>query len=183
MSFTLAAAQELGIPQVFFWTFAACGTLRLMNYSNLVDKGYIQLKDESYLTNGYLQTNLDWIPDMKYICLRDLPSFLRTANPYDYMSKVVLQDTERSIHTCAIVFNTFEPLEKEVLDSLKIFLPPIYVIGPLHLLMKHVDDKKLVDLGSNLWKEEPKYLEWLGSKKPNSVVYVNFESITIMNLK
>ncbi|XP_055833837.1 7-deoxyloganetin glucosyltransferase-like [Solanum dulcamara] len=183
MSFILDAAQDLGIPPVFFWTYAACGTLGYMHYCNLVDKGYIPLKDESCLTNGYLETTLDWIPGMKDVRLRDLPSFLRTANPDDYMIKFTLQEAERSKqYASAIVVNTFEALEKEVLESLQTLVPPVYVIGPLHLLLKHVDDENLMDLGSNLWKEEPKCLEWLDSKKPNSVVYVNFGSITVMTL-
>ncbi|XP_059279744.1 7-deoxyloganetin glucosyltransferase-like [Lycium ferocissimum] len=180
MSFTLAAAQELDIPQVFFWTFAACGTLSYMHYCNLVEKGYTPLKDESYLTNGHLETTLDWIPGMKGIQLRDLPGFIRTTDQDDYMIKFVLQETERSKNASAIIINTFEPLEKEVIESLQTLLPSVYAIGPLHLLVKHVDDKNLEDLGSNLWKEEPKCLEWLDSKKPNSVVYVNFGSITVM---
>ncbi|XP_059279742.1 7-deoxyloganetin glucosyltransferase-like [Lycium ferocissimum] len=180
MSFTLSAVQDLGIPQVFFWTTSACGLLGYMHYCNLVEKGYTPLKDESYLTNGYLEKTLDWIPGMKEIRLRDLPAFIRTANPDDYMIKYLLQETERSKNASAIIVNTFEPLEKEVLESLQALLPPVYAIGPLHLIVKQVDDKNLEDLESNLWKEDPKCLEWLDSKKPNSVVYVNFGSIVVM---
>lgn len=43
-SFTLAAAQELGTPQVFFWIFAACGSLGYMHYCNLREKGYTPFK-------------------------------------------------------------------------------------------------------------------------------------------
>ncbi|MCD9559534.1 hypothetical protein HAX54_017534 [Datura stramonium] len=180
MSFTLSAAQDLGIPQVFFWTTSACGLLGYMHYRNLFERGCTPLKDESYLTNGYLEKTLDWIPGMKDIRLRDLPAFIRTANPDDYMIKYLLQETERSRNATAIVINTFETLEKEVLESLQELLPPVYAIGPLHLLVKHVDDENLEDLGSNLWKENPKCLEWLDSKKPNSVVYVNVGSIVVM---
>ncbi|CAN4092452.1 unnamed protein product [Withania somnifera] len=172
-SFTLVAAQELGVPLVSFLTFATCATLKL----HALPQPY-----ESYLTNRYLETTtLDWIPDMKDMRLRDLPSFLRTANPDDFMLKYVIQETERVRYASAIVVNTFEPSENEVLESLQTLLPPVYVIGPLHLLVKHVDDKNLEDLGSNLWKEEPKCLEWLNSKKPYSVVYVNFGSIAVMS--
>ncbi|MCD9559539.1 hypothetical protein HAX54_017539 [Datura stramonium] len=180
MSFTLAAAQDLGIPQVLFWTPSACGLLSYMHYRDFVGKGYIPLKDESYLTNGYLETTLNWIPSMKGIRLRDIPTFIRTTNPDEYMIKYLIQETERSKMASAIVLNTFEPLEREVLEALRALLPQVYAIGPLHLLMEHVDDKNLEDLGSNLWKEETKCLDWLDSKKPDSIVYVNFGSITIM---
>ncbi|KAM3305360.1 hypothetical protein P3S67_012226 [Capsicum chacoense] len=155
MSFTLSVARDLGIPQVFFWTTSVCGLLGYMHYHNLVEKGYTPLKDESYLTNGYLEKTLDWIPGMKDIHLRDLP---------------------------AIVVNIFEPLEKEVLESLQVLLPKVYAIGPLHLLVKQVDDKNLEDLGSNHWKENLKCLEWLDSKKTNPVVYVNFGSVVVMTI-
>ncbi|XP_055834492.1 7-deoxyloganetin glucosyltransferase-like [Solanum dulcamara] len=178
MSFTLSAAQDLGIPQVLFWTPSACGLLCYMHYRDLVEKGYTPLKDESYLTNGYLETTFDWIPGMEGICLRDFPSFIRTTNPEEYMIKFIIQETERSKNASAIIINTFEPLEKEVVESLQKLLPPIYAIGPLNLLLEHVVDDK--NLGSNLWKEETKCLDWLDSKNSNSVVYVNFGSITTM---
>nr|WIW42761.1 UDP-glycosyltransferase [Nicotiana tabacum] len=92
------------------------------------------------------------------------------------------KETERSKTASAIVVNTFERLERKALESLQSLLPPVYAIGSLHLLMKHVDDKNLEDLGSNLWKEENMPLEWLDSQKLNSVVYVNFGSITPMTL-
>ncbi|PHU20388.1 hypothetical protein BC332_11539 [Capsicum chinense] len=83
---------------------------------------------------------------------------------------------ERYRNATAIIVNIFEPLEKEVLESLQVLLPKVYAIGPLHLLVKQVDDKNLEDLGSNHWKENLKCLEWLDSKKTNPVVYVNFGS-------
>ncbi|OIT32503.1 PREDICTED: 7-deoxyloganetin glucosyltransferase-like [Nicotiana attenuata] len=180
MSFTLAAAQELGVPDVQLWTTSACGFLGYMHYYKVFEKGYAPVKDVSDLTNGYLETTLDWIPAMKGVRLRDLPSFLRTTNPDDFMIKYVFQETERARKASAIVLNTFETLEAEVLESLRNLLPPVFSIGPLHLLVKHVDDEKLKGLGSSLWKEEPECIQWLDSKEPNSVVYVNFGSITVM---
>ncbi|XP_049398947.1 7-deoxyloganetin glucosyltransferase-like [Solanum stenotomum] len=168
MTFTLAAAQELGVPQVQLCTPSACGFLGYMHYATLIEKGYAPLKDASYLTNGYLETTLDGIPGMKDVRLRDLPSFLRTTNPDDFMIKFVLQETERGRKASAIVINTFKTLESEVLESLRTLLPPVYPIGPLHLLVKHVDDENLKGLGSSLWKEEPECLQWLENKEPIS---------------
>ncbi|CDP21827.1 unnamed protein product [Coffea canephora] len=180
MSFTLEAAAELGVPEILFWTPSACGFLGYMHYAKLIEKGLIPLKDASYLSNGYLEQALDWIPGMKDIRLRDLPSFLRTTNPDDYMVKFVLQETERAKKALAIILNTFEELEEDVINALSAILPPIYAIGPLQLLQKEVKDERLSVVGSNLWKEEPECLEWLDPKDPNSVVYVNFGSVTVM---
>ncbi|KAL3514174.1 hypothetical protein ACH5RR_026891, partial [Cinchona calisaya] len=134
----------------------------------------------SHTTNGYLDTVIDWIPGLEGIRLKDLPSFLRTTNPEDIMVKFVLQETERARKASAIILNTFEELDRDVLKALSSYLPPIYCIGPLNLLQNQVNDERLKELGSNLRKEEPECLEWLNSKEPNSVVYANFGSITVM---
>ncbi|KAA8538100.1 hypothetical protein F0562_027708 [Nyssa sinensis] len=180
MSFTLAAAQELGIPEVLFWTTSACGFMGYVQYPILIEKGLIPLKDESYMINGYLDTVIDWIPSMKGIRLKDFPSFLRTTDPDDFMVKFVLGEVERAKKASAIILNTFEELEGDVVNALSSMLPPVYTIGPLHLILNQVDDSSLKSIGSNLWKEEPECLEWLDSKEPNSVVYVNFGSVTVM---
>ncbi|TXG48398.1 hypothetical protein EZV62_027692 [Acer yangbiense] len=44
MSFTLEAAEELGIPNVLFWTMSACGFLGYVHYANLINKGLAPLK-------------------------------------------------------------------------------------------------------------------------------------------
>ncbi|KAL6317830.1 hypothetical protein AAG906_030584 [Vitis piasezkii] len=180
MSFTLDAAQELGVPEVLFWTTSACGFMGYVQYRNLIDKGLTPLKDESYLTNGYLDTVIDWIPGMKGIRLRDIPSFIRTTDPNEIMLEFPLREAERARKASALIFNTFDALEHEVLDALSQMFPPIYTIGPLHQLMSQIQDNDLKLIESNLWKEEQECLEWLDSKEPNSVVYVNFGSITVM---
>ncbi|KAE8715411.1 7-deoxyloganetin glucosyltransferase [Hibiscus syriacus] len=181
MSFTLDAAEELGVPEVLFWTTSACGFLGYVHYRQLKEKGYTPLKDESYLANGYLDTVIDWIPAMEGIRLKDLPTFLRTTDPNFIMLDFVFRETERSRKASAIILNTFDDLEHQVLESLNSVLPPVYSVGPLHLALKHhVHDNELKQIGSNLWKEEPQCLQWLDTKDPNSVVYVNFGSITVM---
>ncbi|XP_009341756.2 (R)-mandelonitrile beta-glucosyltransferase [Pyrus x bretschneideri] len=181
MSFTLDAAQELGIPEVLFWTTSACGFLAYMQFYRLIEKGHTPLKDASYLTNGYLDTVIDWIPGMKDIRLKDIPSFMRTTEPDDQMLDFILVETERAKKASAIILNTFHDFEREVLDALSTLLPPVYSIGPLNLQIGQIPvDKELKSIRSNLWIEEPECLEWLHTKEPNSVVYVNFGSITVM---
>ena len=48
------------------------------------------------------------------------------------------------------------------------------------MLSNQIDDENLTAIGSNLLAEESESIEWLNSKQPNSVVYVNFGSITVM---
>nr|GEY45443.1 UDP-glycosyltransferase 85C1-like [Tanacetum cinerariifolium] len=63
-------AEKLGVPIVLFWTMAACGFMGFYQAKVLTEKGLIPLKDESYL-----DVEIDWIPGMEGICLRDLPEF------------------------------------------------------------------------------------------------------------
>ncbi|KAM1331499.1 hypothetical protein ACFX2H_043660 [Malus domestica] len=177
MTLTLDAAQELGIPDVMFQTASACGLMCCLQYRPLIEKGFIPLKDANYL-----DTVLDWIPGMKNIRLGDVPSFLRTKDPNDIMLDVLMVELERAQRRAsAIILNTFDALEHDVVDALLTLLPPVYSIGPLYLQLNQIPaDNKLNLIGSNLWTNESECLEWLDSKEPNSVVYVNFGSITVM---
>ncbi|KAL0422395.1 UNVERIFIED_CONTAM: 7-deoxyloganetin glucosyltransferase [Sesamum latifolium] len=65
MSFTLDAAEKLNIPEVVFFTTSACGFQAYRYYGELVTRGLFPLKDESQITNGYLETELDFVPGMK----------------------------------------------------------------------------------------------------------------------
>nr|DAD21843.1 TPA_asm: hypothetical protein HUJ06_023306 [Nelumbo nucifera] len=177
MSFTLDAAQELGIPEVLLWPTSACSFMSFLHYSHLIERGLTPL----YLTNGYLDTTIDWIPGLiKDIRLRDLPSFIRTTDPHDIMLNFLKGEAGRSKRAQAIILNTFDALEQDVLDALSSMFPRVYSIGPLPLLHDQISDNGLESIGSNLWQEELGCLEWLDSQKPNSVVYVNFGSITVM---
>lgn len=126
---------------------------------------------------------IDWIPGMKGIRFRDLPSFIRTTDPDEIMLGFPMVEAERARKASALIFNTFEALEQEVLDALSSMFPPIYTVGPLHLLVNEIPDGEYKSIQSNLWKEEYSCLEWLDKKEPNSVVYVNFGSITVMTSK
>ncbi|KAK6253283.1 hypothetical protein QUC31_015003, partial [Theobroma cacao] len=129
MSFTVKAAEEFGIPDVLFWTPSACGFLCYLQLPSLVERGLTPVKDANYLTNGYLDKVIDWIPGMKNIRFRDLPSFIRTMDPNDMMFNYLLKEVERAYKASAIVLNTFDSLEQDVLDALSgMLLPPVYSI-------------------------------------------------------
>ncbi|CAI8585582.1 unnamed protein product [Vicia faba] len=182
MSFALEAAEEVNVPVVLFWTNSACGFMCYLQYRHLIEKGFTPLKDSSYITNGYLDTTVDWVPGIKELRLKDFPSFMRTTDPNDVMVDFVLWECERALKASAIILNTFDALEHDVLEAFSSInnLPPVYPIGPLNFLFKDVTDKELNSIGSNLWKEDRECLEWLESKEPNTVVYVNFGSIAVI---
>ncbi|EHA8587353.1 7-deoxyloganetin glucosyltransferase [Cocos nucifera] len=180
MSFTLDAAKELRIPEVLFWTPSACGFMGYLHYQHLAERGIVPLKDASDLTNGYLDTPIDWIPGMKNVRLRDLPTFLRTLDPKDIMFNFCNREAQRSPMGSAIILNTFDEFERPVLDAMASMLPPIYTIGPLSLLSRQITMSPLTSISSNLWKEDATCFDWLQGREPGSVVYVNYGSITVM---
>ncbi|KAL3834362.1 hypothetical protein ACJIZ3_009098 [Penstemon smallii] len=183
MSFTAKAAERFGLPEVLFWTISACGLLGYTQYEHLIEKGYVPLKDMRQVTNGYMEIVIDWIPGMKNIRLRDLPAFIRTTDPDDIMLNFVIQEINSIPKATALVINTFDALEHDVLQALSaMFTTPIYTIGPLQLMMnEHVHDQRVHDISSSLWEEDQDCIKWLDTKEPESVVYVNFGSITVMN--
>ncbi|XP_076934640.1 7-deoxyloganetin glucosyltransferase-like [Bidens hawaiensis] len=181
MSFTLSATEELGIPAIFFWTAGAGSILCYLEYPNLIQKGLMPLKDQSYLANGYLDKVVDFIPIMPGIRLKDFPPFVRMVHPGDeFMVGYSDLATQRAMKASAIIFNTFDELEGEILDTLSKLYPSGYGIGPLHLLQSKIADKSLDSIKSNLRVEEPECLKWLDDKEPLSVIYVNFGSVLVM---
>ncbi|KAH7524375.1 hypothetical protein FEM48_Zijuj06G0112600 [Ziziphus jujuba var. spinosa] len=110
-----------------------------------MEKDIIPLKDESYLTNGYLDMVLDWIPGLEGIRLKNMPSFLQTTNPDDIMFNFALREVDRARGGSAVILNTFDDLEKEIIKSLSTHLPPIYTLGPLHLLLKNQIQNKALN--------------------------------------
>ncbi|CAL5417804.1 unnamed protein product [Camellia sinensis] len=155
-------------------------TVEILHYSYVMESIVDNITKPSSITNEYLNTVIDWIPSMQGIRLKDIPSIIHSVNLSDFMIKFALEINERTLKSFAIIFNTFEELEHEVLYALSSTFPPVYTIGPLQLLLNQVKDDSLKSIGSNLWKEVPGCLEWLNSKEPNSVVYVNYGSITVM---
>ncbi|PQQ05157.1 7-deoxyloganetin glucosyltransferase-like isoform X2 [Prunus yedoensis var. nudiflora] len=137
------------------------------------------IADESCFTNGYLDTVIDWIPGMRDIRLRDLPTFLRTTNPDDIKFNFIMEATDRAHEASAVVLHTFDALESDVLEALSSILPCVCTVGPLQLHLNEIPEHPL-KMGYSLWKEETECLEWLNTKAPNSVVYVNFGSIAVM---
>ncbi|CAN6251567.1 unnamed protein product [Urochloa humidicola] len=184
----LCAAAEAGVPAVAFWTTSACGLMACLQCQPLIDKGFIPLKHASQLSNGYLDTVIDWAPGMPAdMRLRDFVSFIRTTDAGDAVLRRVLSliDAVRTA-TSAVVLNTFDELEHEVAAAMSADLPPIYTVGPLPLLAEHVIAAAASPLdaaaaaSANLTKEDDGCLAWLGTKRPRSVVYANFGSITVL---
>nr|XP_028963975.1 7-deoxyloganetin glucosyltransferase-like [Malus domestica] len=156
--FTITAAEEIEVPIVLFYTIAACSFMGCIQFRALVEKGLAQLKDDISLTNGYLEKVIDWIPGMKDIRLKELPTFFRTSDPDDIMFNFIMESTDRAHKASAVVLHTFDALEPDVLGALSSMLPLVYPIGPLQLHLNQILEHPL-NIGYSLWKEETECLE------------------------
>ncbi|XP_050384598.1 7-deoxyloganetin glucosyltransferase-like [Argentina anserina] len=183
--FTIIAAEEIGVPVALFYTVSASSFMGFTQFRTLVQKGLAPLKDDSWFTNGFLDQKIDWIPGMKDIRLRDLPSFFQTTNPNDPLLNFCLEGTDIVHRASAVVLLTFDALEHDVLDAISSMIgwPPVYTIGPIELLLNQIPDDPLESVGYSLLKEENECLEWLKDRVPNSVVYVNFGSVAVLTPK
>ncbi|XP_014518237.1 7-deoxyloganetin glucosyltransferase [Vigna radiata var. radiata] len=183
VTFPIQAAKELEIPVLLLSPLSAAALWSFMHYGTLVQRGIVPLKDESYLTNGYLETKVDCIPGLKNYRLKDLPDFLRTTDPNDTMLNFFIEETVKIPSGSAIVFNSFDELERDAMNAIYFssIFPWVYTIGPFPLLLNQSPQNHLASLGSSLWKENTGCLEWLESREAGTVVYVNFGSITVMS--
>ncbi|KAK9937755.1 hypothetical protein M0R45_014525 [Rubus argutus] len=144
-------------PIALFYTIPACSFMGFRKFRTLLEKGLAPLKDERCMTNGFLDKEIEWIPGKKDIRLRDLPTFCRTTNPDDIAFHFTMEATEKADKGSAVVLLTYDALEKDVFGK-----------------------DPLKPMGYSLWKEEIDCLQWLQSKAPNSIVYVNFGSIAVL---
>ena len=65
--------------------------------------------DLSNLSNGYLETKVDWAPGMKDVRLKDFP-FIQTTDPDEVVFNFVIGVAETSVKARAIAFHTFDAL-------------------------------------------------------------------------
>ncbi|KAG0501879.1 hypothetical protein HPP92_001951 [Vanilla planifolia] len=188
MSFTLDAAADLGIPAVLFWTTSACGYLAYNFYRPLLDHMTCDVESDR---KEFLDARLDvLIPEATGLAsgmrVKHLPSFIRRAVPDDDIAvKFAIRETSRAPMASAVILNTFDALEQAALVALRRILPslPIYAIGPLPLLLRREipTESPVGSIKTSLWKDDSSCLDWLHGRKPRSVVYVNFGSVTVMS--
>ncbi|XP_073006476.1 7-deoxyloganetin glucosyltransferase-like [Typha latifolia] len=175
--FALDVAENLGVPSWVFCSASASYFNGCLHLDELMQRGYIPLKDESCLTNGYLDTLVDFIPGMKGIPLRYLSSFVRTTDPDDLLVNGELKSVQKATCARGLILNTFDHLENEVMDPLKEVVPRLYNVGPLGMLLSQMEEDNMKETSLNMFKEDPDSVQWLNTQRDASVIYVSFGSI------
>ncbi|GKA62348.1 SKP1-like protein 1B, partial [Tanacetum coccineum] len=103
--------KKLNVPIILYWTLSASGFMGYYQAKVLVEKGLVPLKDESYLTNGYTDMVMDWIPRMEGIRLKDLPQHILATKPDDHGLNFCLEAAWSADKVSHNIIHTFDELE------------------------------------------------------------------------
>ncbi|KAL4196265.1 hypothetical protein AMTRI_Chr04g245300 [Amborella trichopoda] len=141
--------------------------------THMVDVVLLANADENFMTNGELEAVVDWIPGMPNIRLRDSPSFIRTTNLNDPMLQNCTVGCPEALKSSALIINTFEELEKSVLDAIRERTHcPIYTIGPIASFSQFESKDCLKSVSMSLGKEEDACVEWLNNKETSQRPFI-----------
>ncbi|KAK4480234.1 hypothetical protein RD792_013298 [Penstemon davidsonii] len=166
LSFALPVVEEMGIPYVYFRTISACSFWTYFCIQEIIDAGEVPLKAYQ-----------EW---------KDLSgdaTFCRVDDINDTGFQTIKTETKRTTTAKALILNTFEDLEGPILDRIRKHIPNLYSIGPLHAHLKARLELKGIESSnhsSSFWEEDRSCMAWLDSQPENSVLYVNFGSVTLL---
>lgn len=94
---------------------------------------------------------VDWIPGLKNFRLKDLPDFIRTTQIKITMVECFIESANNVHRASAVVINTSDELESDVLNAHTSMVPSLYPIGPFPSFLNQSPPKnQLASLGSNL---------------------------------
>ncbi|XP_037439323.1 UDP-glycosyltransferase 85A8-like [Triticum dicoccoides] len=123
---------------------------------------------------------------MPPISLGDTSSFVRTTDPDDFDLRFNIVEANGCTKAGALILNTFDDLEADVLAALRGEYPHIYTVSPLgSLLNHHLRIRDASGSGStsglSLWRQDSQCLAWLDTQQPGSIVYANFGSLMVLS--
>ncbi|KAL6977416.1 7-deoxyloganetic acid glucosyl transferase [Sarracenia purpurea var. burkii] len=172
-------ALEEGIPLVYFRTISACSFWIYFCLQEIIEAGELPLKG-----NGMDQL-VKSVPGMEgFLRRRDLPGFCRTEDADHPAIQCVKTETRQTTRAQAVILNTFEDLESPILSHIRIHMPNLYTVGPLHSQLKtRLSDQKTATpsmASGSFWEEDKSCISWLSAQSPRSVLYVSFGSVAMV---
>ncbi|CAL5075964.1 unnamed protein product [Urochloa decumbens] len=174
MPFAAAAARAAGVPDVQFFTASAAGLMGYLQFHELLARGVVPIKQPPGGSSA-LDAPLEWVPGMKGMRLRDMPTFCHTSDAGDWLLHFHVHQMRVAAGAAAVVLNTFVDMERDVVHALKPLLPPVYTVGPLTAVLPSPAATGGGD-GVSLMQEDGECMAWLDGKAARSVVYVSFGS-------
>ncbi|XP_038888267.1 scopoletin glucosyltransferase-like [Benincasa hispida] len=164
-------AAKLGIPRLNFhgtgfFSFCAMEFMKIHQPYN-----HVSSDTEPFL--------IPCLPGEITFTKMKLPEFMR-ENVKNDLSEFVDKALESELKSYGVIINSFYELEAEYADCYRNVLGrKAWHIGPLSLCNKETEEK--AQRGNESTIDEHECLKWLDAKKPNSVVYVCFGSMTKFN--
>ncbi|EXC17298.1 UDP-glucose flavonoid 3-O-glucosyltransferase 7 [Morus notabilis] len=163
-SWATEVAARFGIPRLVFHGvsfFALCTSICLMEH-----EPYKKVSSDS---EPFVVPNL---PHEIKLTRDQLPPYIKQESE---LATLARQFTESEETSYGVIVNSYYELEPDYADYYRRVLGRrAWHIGPFYLLNKDKEDKAQRGPKSSI--DERECLNWLNSKKPNSVVYVTFGS-------
>ncbi|XP_062172798.1 UDP-glycosyltransferase 76E2-like [Alnus glutinosa] len=162
MYFSGETAEDLNLPSIILSTASA-------SYF-IARTALIQLKTEGQIPFPEFRSK-DLIPECYPLRFKDLPIFKKLE---DFLQLVNKASNIRS--SSAIIYNTIDCLENSSLAKIQQQCQvPIFPIGPMHRISSASS--------SSLLEEDTSCMAWLDKQNFNSVIYVSWGSLALMDVK
>ncbi|KAI3757881.1 hypothetical protein L6452_05425 [Arctium lappa] len=162
---TQTVADDLKLPRIVHRTSNISSFLLFAAFPLLRDMGYFRpFSDQELKSEAF-------VPGLEPLKVKDLPKFL-TSDPVGSceLLELMVQATKQAR---AIIWNSFKELEEAELPTLRHgFSYPHFLIGPFH--------KYFPASSSSLLDQDKTSISWLDKHSHNSVLYVSFGSLAII---
>ncbi|XP_058191243.1 scopoletin glucosyltransferase-like [Rhododendron vialii] len=162
------AAAKFGIPRLVFHGtsfFALCATENMRLYK---PQREVSSNDETFIVPR--------LPHQIKLTKMQVPEYERSESETDF-ARIAVNMEESELLSYGAIVNSFYELEREYADYYRDVLKRrVWHIGPVSLCNREIEDKAQRGKEASIDKHES-CLKWLGSKKPNSVIYICFGSL------
>ncbi|KAF8052055.1 hypothetical protein N665_1619s0008 [Sinapis alba] len=159
-------AEELQIPSAVLWVQSCACFAVYYYYQNQLVK---------FPTETELEIDVE-VPFMPLVLKHDeIPSFLHPLAPFSSFADIILQQIKRLPKTSSVLIDTFEELERDIIDHMSQLCPEVIInpIGPLFMMAKTTSS----DIKGDISDSVNQCMEWLDSQDPSSVVYISFGTV------
>ncbi|CAN7072353.1 unnamed protein product, partial [Brassica oleracea var. botrytis] len=159
-------AEELQIPSAVLWVQSCACLTAYYYYQN-------QLAKFPTKTEPEIDVEVPFMPlVLKH---NEIPSFLHPSCRYSIFADLILQQIKRLPKTSSVLIDTFEELERDIIDHMSQLCPEVIInpIGPLFMMAKTTSS----DIKGDISDSANQCMEWLDSKDPSSIVYISFGTV------
>eukprot|EP01018_Ginkgo_biloba_P036066 Gb_27271 [translate_table: standard] len=179
-SWALDVAKSYGIARAALWTANTVSYSIIHNSPGLVSSCILP-------SNGVPRENktlikiLPSMPPLNSAHLVWLPGFNEAQQ--ECIFYFCLRNVEKMREIKWVICNTFYDLEAPILNSFR-EQDWVYPVGPLipsQFLNGNISQANTGLITTGFWAEELQCLDWLDKQSPQSVIYVSFGSLTVLN--